>query len=63
MTGPVQHSQGAEGVPAAGLVRSLFHVEIELIGMRVLQRPTSVATPVLLHQLDGLSDPVVGFVT
>lgn len=60
MPGPVQHPQGAERVPAAGLVRSLGHVEIENIGMGV-REPASVAAPGLLHQQGRLGDPLVRF--
>ena len=58
---PVQHSESAEGVPPAGLADPGFHVEGDPIGVKNVQRPPAVLVPFLLHQLDRLGDPFVGF--
>src|SRR4051812_38487771 len=58
---PVQHPQGAECVPAAGLTGALLHVEVDLTGVWVLERPSPLAIPLFLDQSDGLHDPSVRF--
>ncbi len=52
---PAQHSQGAEGVPAARLAVALLHLEVGPRAVGVLERPSSVVAPSLTHEVDGLA--------
>src|SRR5215207_5580859 len=58
---PLQHPQGAERVPAAWFACPAFHLEVDLTGVWILKRPSLVAIPLLLHQIDGLCYALVGF--
>jgi hypothetical protein len=46
--------------PAAGLAGAVFHVEVDLTGVGILERPSPEAVPLLLDQFDGLGDALVG---
>src|SRR2546430_15235049 len=57
---PVQDPQRAERVPAAGLALAVFHLEVDLALVDVLERPAAVRAPFLLYYFDRLGDPIVG---
>jgi hypothetical protein len=34
---------------------------VDIAGVAILERPSTVTVPLLLHQIDGLGDALVGF--
>ena len=55
---PPHHAQGSQRVPAAGLAH-LLHLEKDLAGIAVLERPAAVGAAVFFEESDGVRKAIV----